>query len=339
MRRLLAASLGAAAALLLLGLFSGSARASSFNCSEPEAALCAETADSIGYGGEYTGHDEPSLLFYSNQPGSGNSPNYHVRLPSDPNVLPNQAGTAGTWNFQVHIAYWFGMALCDNQSAPEFTHAPCVPDSDTNIFDGTDPAGADYIGKHPGTAFLEVQFYPPGWAPLPAAISCDARQWCAAMAIFSFNQDQNNAVNNNAACLNTVGLEPASYAFITKSGAPHAPPDPKNVITGGPLTPNPATDLFMNSGDVLTLDIHDSPAGLVVAIDDLTTGQSGSMTASIANGFQHILFQPTSGTCNQEPYAYHPMYATSSEHTRVPWAAHSYNVAASDEIGHFEYCA
>ena len=33
------------------------------------------------------------------------------------------------------------------------------------------------------------------------------------------------------------------------------------------------------------------------------------------------------------------MYSTSSEHTRVPWAAHSYNVAFSDEIGHFEYCS
>jgi hypothetical protein len=32
------------------------------------------------------------------------------------------------------------------------------------------------------------------------------------------------------------------------------------------------------------------------------------------------------------------MYATSSEDTRVPWAAHSYNVAFSDEIGHFDYC-
>ncbi len=29
---------------------------------------------------------------------------------------------------------------------------------------------------------------------------------------------------------------------------------------------------------------------------------------------------------------------TSSEHTRVPWAAHTYNVAFDDEIGHFEYC-
>jgi hypothetical protein len=39
------------------------------------------------------------------------------------------------------------------------------------------------------------------------------------------------------------------------------------------------------------------------------------------------------------PYVFHPMYATSSEHTRVPWAAHSYNIAFSDEIGHFEYCS
>jgi hypothetical protein len=33
------------------------------------------------------------------------------------------------------------------------------------------------------------------------------------------------------------------------------------------------------------------------------------------------------------------MYSTSSEHTRIPWAAHNYSVAYSDEIGHFEYCA
>jgi hypothetical protein len=33
------------------------------------------------------------------------------------------------------------------------------------------------------------------------------------------------------------------------------------------------------------------------------------------------------------------MYSTSTPDTRVLWAAHSYNVAFSDEIGHFEYCA
>jgi hypothetical protein len=32
------------------------------------------------------------------------------------------------------------------------------------------------------------------------------------------------------------------------------------------------------------------------------------------------------------------MYSTSSENTRVVWAAHGYNVVFSDEIGHWEYC-
>ena len=35
------------------------------------------------------------------------------------------------------------------------------------------------------------------------------------MAIFSFNRDQNTGINNNADCLNTVGIEPANFAFIT----------------------------------------------------------------------------------------------------------------------------
>ncbi len=62
------------------------------------------------------------------------------------------------------------------------------------------------------------------------------------------------------------------------------------------------------------------------------------MTASIANGFGQVEFAPKGKTCKVDPFAFHPMYSTSSEHTRVPWAAHSYNIAFSDEIGHFEYC-
>jgi hypothetical protein len=335
MRRLLGGSF-VAAAVLAFALFSGSAQAALPECDEP-TALCTEPVDSIGYGGEYTGHDEPSLLFYSSTPGSGNSSLYQVQLPTDPRVMPNQSGTAGTWNFQLHPAFWLGMALCDNQSAPEFANAPCTPDSDTNIFDGTDPLAPDYIGNHPGTAFLEVQFYPPGWAPWPPGVSCDATKWCAAMAIFSFNSNQNTGVPNNADCLGKVGIEPANFAFITKSGVPHAPPGPLD-LTAGSFTPSAATDLFMGSGDRLAVDIHDGAAGLTVIVHDLTTGQTGSMTASAANGFAQILYEPASTTCHEAPYTFRPMYATSSEHTRVPWAAHSYNVAFSDEIGHFEYC-
>src|SRR5439155_16747925 len=96
--------------------------------------------------------------------------------------------------------------------------------------------------------------------------------------------------------------------------------------------------LFMNAGDVISIDVRDSRDGLRVRLDDLTSDGSGSMTASSDNGFQQIIFDPNAATCSSRPYDFHPMYSTSSEHTRVPWAAHSYNVAFSDEIGHFEYC-
>ena len=305
------------------------------DCSEG-SPLCAEADPALGRNGGYTGHDEPSLLFYSGVPGSGNEANYRVVVPTEPPIAPTQDGTGGTYTFQDRIAFWFGMDLCDTQSAPEFVHT-CTPNSDANIFDGADPSQPDYIGYHPGTAFLELQFYPPGWVPFQDAISCDATKWCAAMAIFSFNRNQNTFVDNNADCLNRVGLEPANFAFITTSGTPQAPPAPLSQTLAS-FTPDPSQDLFMDAGDALEISIHDSPDGLVTSIDDQTSGESGSMTASVANGFAQVNYDPAAATCTQTPYAFHPMYATSSEHTRVPWAAHSYNVAFSDEIGHFEYC-
>src|SRR5439155_23504522 len=202
----------------------------------------------------------------------------------------------------------------DNQPGPEFTHAPCQPDTDANIFDGADPTKPDYIGRHPGAAFLELQFYPPGWAPFQNGISCDAKKWCAAMAIFSLNQDQNNGIVNNAACVGSVGIEPANFAFVTKNGKPHAPPSPLTATLDS-FTPNAGTDLFMNAGDDIAISLHDSPAGLTTEVRDRSTGQTGSMTASVANGFAQVNFEPNATTCSESPYAFRPMYSTSSEHT------------------------
>ena len=83
--------------------------------------------------------------------------------------------------------------------------------------------------------------------------------------------------------------------------------------------------------------MHDTPADFRVDMVDLTTGQIGSMTASIANGFGHILYQPASATCNEAPYAFHPEYSTANPRGNT-WSIHTYNVAMSDEIGHFENC-
>src|SRR5712691_8403088 len=314
-----------------------------FECDEG-GPLCAETADPVGYNGAYTGHDEPSLLFYSNTPGSGSSQLYKLTVPSDPPTLPKQEGSGGTFNFQDRIAFWFGLALCDDQSGPNpggsplaGPNIPCTPDSDANIYDGTTLASPDYIGKHPGTAFMELQFYPPGWVKWPPGVSCDPAKWCAALAIFQLNLNQNTGVSNNADCLDKVGLEPANFAFITRSGKPIGPPDPLGQTLGS-FTPEPSKLLMFQAGDTVTVDIHDTANGLVTAINDLTSGQSGSMTASAANGFAHVNYVPSASACTEAAGAFHAAYSTSSEHTRVPWAAHSYNVAFSDEIGHFEFC-
>jgi hypothetical protein len=77
---------------------------------------------------------------------------------------------------------------------------------------------------------------------------------------------------------------------------------------------------------------------LQITITDLTSGEQGSMVASAANGFAQVIFDPTAATCSTATVDIHPMYATSSEKTRVTWAAHTYNIAFSDEIGHFEFC-
>jgi hypothetical protein len=317
------------------------------SCGE-NGPLCTEVYDAVGYDGAYTGHDEPSLLFYSNVHGSGNTSIYLLQLPKDPPRLPKQDATGGTFNFQLHPAFWVGMAICDDQSAPNpggssiSPNRPCTPDSDKNISDGLDPTKPDYVGKHPGGAFMEMQFYPPGWILWPPGNSCDGTRWCAALNIDSLSQNFNTGQNQNEACIAAAGLEYVNFAFITKSGVAHAPASPL-LATGDTFTPSPKTDLFMNSGDVLRIVVQDTADGLKITIDDLTSGESGSMTASKANGFAEVLFDPKGTNCDPKthniPTNFHPMYATSSEHTRVPWAAHSYNIAFSDEIGHFEYCS
>jgi hypothetical protein len=302
-------------------------------------ALCVEKVNPWTYDGEtyVSGHDEPSVLFYSNKQGSGNSNQYRVTLPSDPATPPTPGGGGTIWNFQLRPAYWFGMAMCDDQSAPD-PGKPCRPDSDRNIKTSTDPNSPNYLGKTPGTAFMEMQFYPPGWGP----IACTDGQgntdgkWCSALTIDSDQENENTGQQNNEACNDIVGPEPVNFAYVTKSGQSSAPANPFTPF--GSQADVTADTLEYNNGDKLIVNMHDTKAGFEVQIKDLTTGQSGSMTASVQNGFGHALFEPDANSCTLHPYAFHPMYSTSSPSTRVLWAAHSYNVAASDEIGHFEDC-
>ena len=295
--------------------------------------------------GEYVGHDEPSVEFKSGIRGSGNDITYTVKLPSDPTVQPNASGdsTSTTWNFQLRPTFWFGLTLCDTESAPEFTNK-CTPDSDANNLVGSNPKAKDYIGKHPGNAFMELQFYGPGYVPQFEGFGCTAHQYCAAMTIDSRTLDQNNGVENSATCGNYIlgGDEPINWAYITRSGQSQAPANP--LFTGtfanpnfSAVNPDTTKDLLMSPGDTIRIHMFDTSAGLRITLADLTSGQNGSMTASIANGFGHILYRPNANNCKMKPYAFHPEYSTANPRGNT-WSAHTYNVAMSDEIGHFENC-
>lgn len=324
----------------LAGAVPGQAKAASTNAGHVHidcavtSYICTDVGDSDEIFGHYVGHDEPSTLFYSTQPGSGNHVRYQLTLPRDPSAA-NPLTPGKSYNFQLHPTFWFGMVLCATQSYPEQVSS-CTPDSDKNIVDPT------VSSKHPGAAFAELQFYPPGWVPHPFSFdSCDATQWCAALNVDSLSVDPIAGTINNSACIATAGIEPVNFAFVTHSGVAQAPVSPL-LQTNASFTPDPAKDLFMKSGDTLSVSMHDSQQGLRIEINDLTTGQSGSMTASAANGFAQVRFDPNGADCNPAthnlPYDFHPMYSTSSEKTDTVWAVHSYNIAFSDEIGHFEFC-
>jgi hypothetical protein len=308
---------------------------------QSRSSLCADASDNPE--GEYVGHDEPSLEFKSGLRGSGNDMTYTVTLPRDPKAMPTATGAGATWNFELRPTFWFGLTLCDSESAPEFTKT-CTPDSDGNNLVGTNPAAPDYIGKHPGNAFMELQFYGPGYVPQFEGFGCTAHQYCAAMTIDSRTLNQNTGAENTSACDNYIlgGPEPINWAYITRSGKSQAPANP--LFTGTFASPNLAAvnpdltkDLLMSPGDRIRVHLHDTPAGFRTDLTDLTTGQGGSMTASVANGFGHILYTPAASTCQVAPYAFHPEYSTANPRGNT-WSAHTYNVAMSDEIGHFENC-
>lgn len=304
------------------------------NCLVLDLGFCHEVnVHNNEYKPKYVGHDEPAINFYSDVPGSGNSAVYLLTLPLEPPTPPVQDG-GGTFNFELHPAFWFGMNICDTESYPEFTKK-CEPDTDENIFDSADPDSPRFIGKHPGTAFLELQFYPPGWIDSPQLI--DPANYFAALNIDSLGQSGATGVVNNVACQNAAGVESINFAVITKNGIPLTPANPLGVNFGRnnfDLT----NVLSMAPGDQILIIITDTPQGVETIVSDLTNGQSGFMVAGANNGFGQVLFQPNSATCNVAPYDFHPMYSTSNLHTRTPWSGGTSNTVFSDEIGHFEFC-
>jgi hypothetical protein len=263
--------------------------------------------------GHYIGHDEPSVKFESSAKGSGNTMSYFVKLPVDPRKAPTPSGSVTTYG-ELSVAPWFGLPLCDPDSFPQ---NQCKPDSDSNTGLG---AKTDA-----GSAFMELQFYPPGFAPFADSLSCSAGQWCAALTIDSLEADLSG--NINAAC-----EEPTNFAFLQHNGVPAGPPSPQ-LSDLSSETPNAQT-LKMNPGDVLKVSMTDPAAGFTTQVTDLTRHTSGVMVASAANGFMNTNI----ADCTGNPFTFHAEYSTAKPQNQVPWAALEGGVLMQQEIGHAEAC-
>jgi hypothetical protein len=263
----------------------------------------------------YVGHDEPSTKFISSQPGSGNTMTYLMKVPTDPKAAPTANGSVVDYA-QLSVAPWFGLPLCDPKSYPQ---NPCTPDSDTNSGQIDNPNGA-------GSAFMELQFYAPGYTPFIDSTSCNATKWCAALTIDSLSCTFGFVTCNNNC------IEPVNFAYLQTNGVPAGPPSPQltNVST---FTPN-ANTLMINSGDVLVVSISDPPQGFTTTVRDLTTHRTGFMTASAANGFMNTNIADCSGT----PFTFHAEYSSAQQQNQVPWAALEGGVLMQQEIGHGEVC-
>jgi hypothetical protein len=254
---------------------------------ELRANLCTDISGAIkgAWGGKfydnghYIGHDEPDTTFLSNARGSGGNVTWTETLGSDPSGTPGNShpgSDLSKW-FELSPAPWFSMALCDPNSFPG---TACTPNSDSNA---PTCAGVNCgpTTQGGGSAFMEMQLYPPGNPPFVDSESCDATHWCAALNIDSLTATP--TTNPNPKC-----VEPVNFAFIQKDGTPTGPPSPQSANLNT-FVPNGNT-LLMNPGDRISVHMSDAPASgghaFEVVINDLTTHQTGFMQASAANGFQ-----------------------------------------------------
>jgi uncharacterized Zn-binding protein involved in type VI secretion len=266
--------------------------------------------------GHYVGHDEPSVKFISSRPGSGNTMNYALRLPHDPAKAPTASGSVTDYT-ELSVAPWFGLGMCDPHSYPQ---NPCKPDSDSN-------SGALSNPKAAGSAFMEMQFYPPGDTPFIDGDSCSKTQWCAALTIDSLECTFNFATCNNNC------IEPVNFSYIQTNGVPPGPPAPQDPSTSTFL--GNAKTLKMNPGDVIKVAFTDPSSGFTVRLTDLTRHTSGFMQASAKNGFTDT----NMSDCSGNKFTWHAEYSTAKKQNQTPWAALEGGVLMQQEIGHGESCS
>ena len=199
-------------------------------------AVVAVLLEQAGRGQQH--HLEPDAAQGSAHPAQAERQRRDVRLPAAPGVLVQHGDVRPQRLAQPGR---------DTRSSGRAVHAG----QRFQHFRQPESAQSEVFRLGPGQAFEEMQFYPPGWVPQPMGVGCSARQWCAALNIDTFQDNENTGGLNNVACLNTVSSEYVNFAFITKNGKATAPanplspnsrvPDLTRDFLMNPVTPSPLT--------------------------------------------------------------------------------------------------
>ena len=295
----------------------------SLACSDPRSIYDGKSVHFFD-NGQYIGHDEPIIRFLSKRHGSGNDITWLERLPRDPKALPTVAnpGSDVTHWFELSIAPWFSMALCNAESYPL---NPCRPRSDSNA--PKHPPTFDKGGG--GSSFLEMQFYAPGFAPFVDNESCDNTHWCASLHINDLECSAGFATCNNNC------IEPTNFAFIETNGVPMVPPSPQ-LATAASFTPNqnpsdePGRPVRIHMWDggarrgPCARDIHRRPDDGQERVHDRVRQER--LHAHVLRGLLGDAVQLPARVLDRQEGEHHPVAALET------------NISTQFEIGHFEPC-
>ena len=231
----------AALAVLSLVLVSPAAakssRHASIDCSK-SSALCTEVANSDDVFGHYVGHDEPSLLFDSTTPGSGNHMSYNVTLPTRPvgertqragqvvQLRAQRRRSGSAWRCATRSRIPEQVKTCPARQRQEHPRSGRVSQArgpglhgDAVLSAGLDAVADMASGR--GRQLLRRD---------PVVRRAQHRQPLA--------EPGDRAGRTTRRACSQVGEEYVNFAFITKSGVPQAPANPVERRRCGTFTPD-----------------------------------------------------------------------------------------------------
>ena len=207
----------------------------------------------------------------------------------------------------------------------------------SNDLIGTDPKRAELHRQASRQRVHGAAVLRAGLRPAVRGFGSDCHQYCAAMTIDSLTRgpeprhpNSNGDPTTRPTATTTCLAGPSRSTGPTSPGTGALRRRPTRCSRGRWTVrtprgePRPDQGPADEPGGPDPVHMHDTPAGFQIVLVDLTTGQSGSMTASVANGFGHILYTPNSSTCRERPYAFHPEYSTASarEYVERPYVQH-----------------